>query len=81
MPRVKVFTDLLVFVNYVYNWKIWRHINKAFEQFYCGCGYVPTANKKGKYSWVLDSSHLGRVLSVLDFKGFPAFLEVVVTVP
>ena len=52
------FTDLLllVFVNYVYSWKIWRHINYVFNQFCCGQGYVPTANGKGMHTklWTED---------------------------
>ena len=31
--RVEKFTDLLLFVNYVYNWEILCHINDFFKQF------------------------------------------------
>ena len=44
------FTDLLVFVSYVYSWKISPFINDGFMQFYSGCGYVPTANDKGMHA-------------------------------
>ena len=55
---VEEFTDLLVFVNYVYNWKIWRHINDVFKQIYCGCVYVSTLNEKDEYTkfWTEDDS-------------------------
>ena len=93
--RVEKFTDLLVFVNYVYNWKIWRHISDVFKQFYCSCGYVPIANDKGMYTklwteddsewaskcrYILGSNHLGRVFLVLESKSFPVSLEVAITV-
>ena len=54
--RVEEFTDLLVFVNYVCNWKIWRPINDVFKQFYWGCDYVPTVNEKSVYNklWTED---------------------------
>ena len=44
------FTDFLVFVNYIYNWKTWHHTNGIFKQFYCGYGYVCTANVTGLYT-------------------------------
>ena len=75
--RVEEFTDLLVFVNDVYNLKIWRNVNDVFEQFCCGCGYVPTANEKGMYTKILTENDSE---GVLQSKSFPFNLEVVVTV-
>ena len=57
--RVEEFTDLLVFVNYVYNWKIWRYVNDGFKQFCCGCVmFLLSIRKVGMYTklWTEDGN-------------------------
>ena len=41
--------QFITFLNYIYNWKIWLHVNDGFKQLYHGCSYGPFTNNKGMY--------------------------------